>query len=44
MFLAKFANRLSVLSDEEAVIKFENAGQVGERRYSLCLNSDHMSS
>lgn len=43
MFLAKFANRFSILSDEVASINFTNAGS-GERRYALQLSSKHMSS
>jgi len=43
MFLAKFANRFSILSDEVASINFLSAG-VGERRYALQMNSQHMSS
>ena len=36
MFLAKFANRFHILSDEVASINFTNSGS-GERRYSLQL-------
>ena len=43
MFLAKFANRFSILSDEVASINFASSG-MGERRYALQLSSNHMSS
>ena len=43
MFLAKFANRFSILSDEIASITFQNAGN-SERRYALQLSSNHMTS
>ena len=43
MFLAKFANRFSILQDEVATINFTSQGE-GEHRYALSLNSGHMKS
>lgn len=43
MFLAKFAHRLSILSDEVACISF-NSVEGNAEQYSLKISSDHMSS
>ena len=43
MFLAKFAQRFSILSDEMAQVIFQ-AEAGGENRYSMMIKSDHMNS